>query len=153
MRATARGGRNSEKTRLGPSFQPRSASPRLNAFSRAVAVTVSVLSHPIRRIRPPCCAHAASGHTAVAPPRSVMNSRRRMVGPPARAQPTTSSIWSVLCSTAKIGRGRQRWVKTRPRLKRSDVSFRRVRTSKSAARIHHIRGRKKTDPTRGPAIA
>jgi hypothetical protein len=28
-----------------------------------------------------CCARAASGHVAVAPPKSVMNSRRLMVAP------------------------------------------------------------------------
>jgi hypothetical protein len=31
---------------------------------------------PIRRTRSPCCARAASGHAAAAPPSSVMNSRR-----------------------------------------------------------------------------
>ena len=30
----------------------------------------------MRRIRSPCCARAASGHAAAAPPSSVMNSRR-----------------------------------------------------------------------------
>ena len=30
----------------------------------------------MRRIRSGCCARAASGHAAAAPPRSVMNSRR-----------------------------------------------------------------------------
>ena len=32
----------------------------------------------MRRIRSPCCARAASGHAAAAPPMSVMNSRRFM---------------------------------------------------------------------------
>jgi hypothetical protein len=32
---------------------------------------------PIRRIRSGCCARAATGHVAAAPPSSVMNSRRR----------------------------------------------------------------------------
>ena len=32
----------------------------------------------MRRMRSGCCARAASGHAAAAPPRSVMNSRRRM---------------------------------------------------------------------------
>ena len=31
---------------------------------------------PMRRIRPACCARAATGHAAAAPPSSVMNSRR-----------------------------------------------------------------------------
>jgi len=33
---------------------------------------------PIRRIRSGCCARAASGHAAAAPPSSVMNERRLM---------------------------------------------------------------------------
>ena len=36
----------------------------------------------MRRIRSGCCARAASGHAAAAPPRSVMNSRRLHVPPP-----------------------------------------------------------------------
>jgi hypothetical protein len=39
------------------------------------------LSTPIRRVRALCCARAASGHAAVAPPISVMNSRRLMCCP------------------------------------------------------------------------
>ena len=35
-----------------------------------------LMSTPMRRIRSPCCARAASGHAAAAPPSSVMNSRR-----------------------------------------------------------------------------
>jgi hypothetical protein len=35
-----------------------------------------VISRPIRRMWSGCCARAASGHVAVAPPMSVMNSRR-----------------------------------------------------------------------------
>src|SRR5262249_13827237 len=38
-------------------------------------VSLTAWSTPIRRIRSACCACAASGHTAVAPPMSVMNSR------------------------------------------------------------------------------
>src|SRR5262245_49637948 len=34
------------------------------------------MSTPMRRIRSPCCARAASGHAAAAPPRNVMNARR-----------------------------------------------------------------------------
>ena len=34
------------------------------------------MSTPMRRIRSPCCARAASGHAAAAPPSSVMNARR-----------------------------------------------------------------------------
>ena len=41
------------------------------------------LSSPITGIGR-CCARAASGHPAAAPPRSVMNSRRRMSCPQTR---------------------------------------------------------------------
>ena len=37
------------------------------------------MSTPMRRICSRCCARAASGHAAAAPPSSVMNSRRLMV--------------------------------------------------------------------------
>jgi hypothetical protein len=36
------------------------------------------MSAPMRGIRLPCCARAASGHAAAAPLSSVMNSRRFM---------------------------------------------------------------------------
>jgi hypothetical protein len=38
---------------------------------------------PMRRIRSPCCARATSGNDTVAPPSSVMNSRRLIGSPPA----------------------------------------------------------------------
>ena len=38
----------------------------------------------MRRIRSPCCARAASGHAAAAPPSSVMNSRRLIAAPEAQ---------------------------------------------------------------------
>src|SRR5450759_5144282 len=38
-----------------------------------------------------CCAHAESGHEAAAPPRSVMNSRRRMSDPKLRRQHLSGS--------------------------------------------------------------
>jgi hypothetical protein len=34
------------------------------------------MSTPMRRIRSACCARAASGHPAAAPPSSVMKARR-----------------------------------------------------------------------------
>src|SRR5215475_14054079 len=37
----------------------------------------------MRRMRSPCCARTASGHPAAVPPRSVMNSRRRIASPKA----------------------------------------------------------------------
>jgi hypothetical protein len=33
----------------------------------------------MRRMRSPCCARAANGHDAVAPPSSVMKSRRQLI--------------------------------------------------------------------------
>jgi hypothetical protein len=39
---------------------------------------------PIRRIRSGCCARAAIGHVAAAPPSSVMNSRRFIAFRPCR---------------------------------------------------------------------
>ena len=39
----------------------------------------TAMSTPMRRMRSPCCARAASGHAAAAPPSSVMNSRRPML--------------------------------------------------------------------------
>ena len=45
-----------------------------------------VISTAIRRIRSRCCARAASGHAAAAPPSSVMNSRRLIQSPRRRWQ-------------------------------------------------------------------
>ena len=41
-------------------------------------------STPIRRILPDCCARAAVGHPAAAPPISAMNSRRFITNPEAQ---------------------------------------------------------------------
>src|SRR5262249_15342326 len=60
-------------------LQPRSASPCANAAMRAGASGSSAarfMSTPMRRIRSACCARAASGHAAAAPPRSAIKSRR-----------------------------------------------------------------------------
>ena len=46
----------------------------------------------MRRIRSPCCARAASGHAAAAPPRSVMNSRRRIVAPELKTGDRSKSL-------------------------------------------------------------
>ena len=67
--------------RLRPMDQPSSCSPCMNAPWRTDASgssAASVSSIPTRRIRAGCCARAASGHAAAAPPSKVMNSRRRM---------------------------------------------------------------------------
>src|SRR6266540_184972 len=59
------------------------------------------MSTPMRRMRPPGCARAASGHAAAAPPSAVINSRRRrpdtrasslVVGPP--HPQSTTTLWA-----------------------------------------------------------
>ena len=63
-----------------PMPQPSSCSPCINAPWRTDASgssPASVSSTPMRRMRCGCCAHVANGHTAAAPPTSVMNSRLR----------------------------------------------------------------------------
>src|SRR5258708_39884392 len=52
------------------------------------------MSTPMRRTRSDCCACAASGHATAAPPRRLMNSRRRISTPKLRA-----SIVSAQTST------------------------------------------------------
>src|SRR5262245_48846623 len=64
---------------LRPTSQPHCCRPWANAVWRACASgssTAKVMSSPMRRTRSRCCARAASGHAAAAPPSSVMNARR-----------------------------------------------------------------------------
>ena len=66
---------------LRPSTQPSWCNPCRNAPIRAMdsgSSAARFMSTPIRRIRSPCCARAATGHAAAAPPMSLMNSRRRI---------------------------------------------------------------------------
>src|SRR5262245_57169926 len=66
------------------------------------------MSTPMRRIRSPCCARAASGHAA-APPRSVINARLFMAMPRLAAAPPTPSRQEVpapVCTTLE-GLGHQ----------------------------------------------
>jgi hypothetical protein len=49
--------------------------PRSEGVDSGSSAAVDI-STPMRRIRPPCCAGATSGHATAAPPRSAMNSRR-----------------------------------------------------------------------------
>src|SRR5262245_1941158 len=67
-------------TILWPSTHPSSRSPCRNAPSRDGLSEGDVNPRkPIRGTLPACCCpRAASGHAAVAPPRSVMKSRRRI---------------------------------------------------------------------------
>jgi hypothetical protein len=69
---------------LPPTVQPRSWSPCAKADILASASGSSALwlmSTPMRSIRSPGCARAASGHVAAAPPSSVMNERRLIRSP------------------------------------------------------------------------
>src|SRR5262245_8352336 len=83
--------------KLRPSLQPNSSSRCRNAASQNCTSRLSAApdrSTPIRRIRWPCCARAASGHAA-APPSSVMNWRRltsSMGSPPEPAVPAYSRL-------------------------------------------------------------
>src|SRR6516225_4509507 len=66
---------------LRPCFYPNYSRPWRKAASRAcVSGSVSDVGGmiPMRRIRSPCCARAASGHETATPPRSAMNFRRLM---------------------------------------------------------------------------
>src|SRR5262249_46976419 len=84
---------------LRPSLQPSFSSVCRNAvrFARASAsFSTNGLSTPILRTRSACCARAASGHAAAAPPSSVMNARRLMLHtglslPPAIPHPSVGS--------------------------------------------------------------
>jgi hypothetical protein len=67
---------------LRPSIQPNCASHCWKAARRAYdsgSSAARFMRRPIRRIRSGCCAHPASGHATVAPPSSVMSSRRLML--------------------------------------------------------------------------
>jgi hypothetical protein len=72
---------------LRPSAQPSFASPSRNAAMRACPTgssAASGMSTPMRRIRSACCARPASGQTAAALPKSLMNLRRLMGVPKAK---------------------------------------------------------------------
>src|SRR6266540_5270668 len=64
-----------------------------------------LMSTPIRRIRPPCCARAANGHATAAPPRMVMNSRRFMLAlaPRFGTQPNTAQTHYIVPRRGGIG--------------------------------------------------
>src|SRR5258708_19113088 len=72
-----------------PSTYPRRCRPsRKAATSGANSCGETSVSSAIRCSRPGCCARAASGHVAAAPPRSAMKLRRLMQNCPSRAKPT-----------------------------------------------------------------
>jgi len=68
------------------SCQPRICMPWRKAAVKDRARGLSELpaSTPMRRIRPTCCARAASGHAAAVPPSSLMKSRRPIIRSPRR---------------------------------------------------------------------
>jgi hypothetical protein len=69
---------DTRSARCGRRSNPIPAGPCRNAALRACSASSEprFMSTPMRRIRSPCCARAASGHAAAPPPSSVMNVRR-----------------------------------------------------------------------------
>src|SRR5262245_5474426 len=82
--------------KLRPSLQPNSSSRCRNVASQTCTSESAApdWSTPIRRIRSACCARAATGHTAAAPPRSVMK-LRRLTGQhlPCLRKDSTPQLW------------------------------------------------------------
>ena len=90
-----------------PSTQPKLASPSRN-FANWLFLSLSswaVSSNtPIRRIRSPCCARAASGHAAAEPPINEMKSRRLMCPQTERPNlPLSSACRNCVVQHSKIG--------------------------------------------------
>jgi hypothetical protein len=82
--------RNSIDT-LRPSTYPVSLKPLRNASSRLTLISAEVPPrNPITGIAV-CCARAASGHAAAAPPSKVMNSRRLTLDLPLQSRSTARS--------------------------------------------------------------
>jgi len=80
-----------------------------------------------------CCARAASGHATAAPPASVMNSRRRMCSLAQRVVPYhIVEKRTLFCIAANWTARRPLGVKTRIRVFGTYVSFRRLRTWRTA---------------------
>src|SRR5262245_26809798 len=74
------------------SIQPRSRSRSAKAAIHGLMVEGSVVPRkPIVGSFPGCCALAATGQTAAAPPTSVMNSRRLMLNLPFQSRFTAPS--------------------------------------------------------------
>src|SRR3954451_9028410 len=71
---------------LRPSINPRWTSASFNDWSIGPSVAPPKTSHPIRTARR-CAAAGLSGMAAAAPPRTAMNSRRRIRSPRTRAAP------------------------------------------------------------------
>jgi hypothetical protein len=69
---------------------------------------VAAISTPMRRIRSPCCARAASGHATVAPPSSVMKSRRLICPTPGIVPGQTIALRKGVGGFAEILKERPR---------------------------------------------
>ena len=69
----------------GPTQLLQTLHERRDAGLRFCIVSqLMAMSTPMRRIRSACCARAASGHVAAAPPIRLMNSRRLIAAPEAQ---------------------------------------------------------------------
>src|SRR5262245_20122981 len=71
-------------SRLLPSVHPSFASAPRNAATIACrdgSSSIKPANMPMRRMRSACCARAATGHVAAAPPMTLMKSRRLMQPP------------------------------------------------------------------------
>src|SRR5262245_41829227 len=87
---------------FSPSTSPTSFRPWRNEARRLVMPSDDLLSrNPITGIAA-CCARAANGHAAAAPPSSVMKSRRLMGATPQPEGHTLSHRNGALCITAKL---------------------------------------------------
>src|SRR5262249_31524622 len=85
MRSTSLAPQRMSTRALRPTAQPASCRPCRNAARRAcpsASSAVRFISTPMRRMRSPCCARAASGHAATEPANTLMKSRRLMQPPP-----------------------------------------------------------------------
>jgi integrase len=91
----------------------------------------TLMSTPTRGNRSPCCARAAIGHAAAAPPKSVMNSRRLMFAPTLGRRHLTG------LNEYPIGTGGGFVARVRPRGARLHAQYlqRKVRRWQAAARL------------------
>ena len=87
-----------------PSIQPRSWSRRANAAARSFSArgVLSPKKPTIGRFTA-CCARAASGHAAAAPPSNVMNSRHRMGIPSVRGSTPYHIVEKPCCASQHFG--------------------------------------------------
>ena len=77
---------------LAPSTWPVSLRPWRKARSRSTTASGDRFSRNPTTGIAPCCARAASGHAAAAPPSTVMNSRRLRAGSPHPVPPVSRTL-------------------------------------------------------------